>query len=100
MAFRHRASRTLILTDWVFNVARPESLGSRFFFTLTGVLGGLSVSRLIRFLTRDKAAAQRSFGRILQWDFDRIVMAHGDVLDQGGPRCLGVALKRIGVTSD
>ena len=73
---------------------------ARFFFTLTGVLGGVSVSRLIRFLTRDKAAARRSFERVLQWDFNRIVMAHGDVLEQGGPSCLRGALSRIGMTSD
>ena len=100
VVFRHRASRTLILTDWVFNVGRPQSLGARFFFTLTGVLGGVSVSRLIRFLTRDKAAARSSFGRVLQWDFNRIVMAHGDVIEQGGPRPLRGALTRIGMTSD
>ena len=100
VVFRHRASRTLILTDWVFNVGRPDSLGARFFFTLTGVLGGVSVSRLIRFLTRDNAAARRSFECVLQWDFNRIVMAHGEVLEQDGPRCLRDALTRIGMASD
>ena len=100
VVFRHRASRTLILTDWVFNVSRPDSLGARFFFTLTGVLGGVSVSRLIRFLSRDNAAARRSFECVLQWDFDRIVMAHGEVLEQDGPRCLRDALTRIGMASD
>ena len=99
VAFRHGSSRTLILTDWVFNVGRPESIGARLFFSVTGVLGGVSISRLIRFLTRDTAAARRSFEHVLEWDFNRIVLAHGDILEQDGPRSLKNALSRIGRSS-
>ena len=33
---------------------------------------------------RDRAAARAAVDRILSWDVDRVIMAHGDVLDAGG----------------
>ena len=32
--------------------------------------------------------ARRSLDRILAWDFDRVVVAHGDVLERGGRELL------------
>jgi hypothetical protein len=39
-------------------------------------------------LIRDRRAARQSLVRILGWDFDRIVVAHGDVLERGGREAL------------
>jgi hypothetical protein len=39
-------------------------------------------------LIRDHRAARQSLERILGWDFDRIVVAHGDVLSSGGRETL------------
>ena len=33
---------------------------------------------------RDRRAARASVDKILQWDFDRIIVTHGDVLETGG----------------
>ena len=30
---------------------------------------------------KDKAAARESLQRILEWDFDRIVLSHGDLIE-------------------
>ena len=35
-------------------------------------------------LIRDRAAARASLQAILAWDIDRVVVAHGDVLETGG----------------
>jgi hypothetical protein len=37
---------------------------------------------------RDRRAARESLERILGWDFDRVVVAHGDVLERGGREAL------------
>ena len=37
---------------------------------------------------RDRAAARQSLEQILAWDFDRVVVAHGDILDSGGHQAL------------
>jgi len=92
VAFLHRPSRTLILTDLAFNVARPASLRTRLFFRLTGVHGGFSTSRLMRLLVRDRAAARSSAERVLGWEFDRIIVSHGDVLEDDAQRSLQRAL--------
>jgi glyoxylase-like metal-dependent hydrolase (beta-lactamase superfamily II) len=50
--------------------------------------GRFGPSRLDPFLIRDRRAARQSLERILAWDFDRVVVAHGDVLENGGPDAL------------
>lgn len=30
---------------------------------------------------KDRAAAERSIEHILAWDFDRLIMSHGDILE-------------------
>jgi glyoxylase-like metal-dependent hydrolase (beta-lactamase superfamily II) len=45
-------------------------------------------SRLDPLLIRDRRQARESLERILAWDFDRIVVAHGDVLERGGRQAL------------
>jgi hypothetical protein len=35
-------------------------------------------------MIRDRRAARASVERILQWDFDRVIVTHGEVLETGG----------------
>jgi hypothetical protein len=79
-----RRSRTLITTDLVFNMRQHRSLLTRWFFRLDDAYGKFGPSRLWRLLMRDRAAARAAVDRILAWDFDRVVLAHGDVLESGG----------------
>jgi hypothetical protein len=82
--FFHRRSRTLIVTDLVFNLLHTNSLATRLVFSLDGAYGRFGPSRLWRLLTRDRATARAAVDRILSWNFDRVVLAHGDVLETGG----------------
>jgi hypothetical protein len=50
--------------------------------------GRFGPSRLLRFAIRDKAACRRSIDRILEWDFERVVVTHGEVLESGGREAL------------
>jgi hypothetical protein len=96
VAFLHRASRTLILTDWLFNFGGPHtegaehhrSLWTRAYLRLAGAWGGPRQSKLLRSFITDKAAARASTDHILAWDFDRIIVGHGDVLPTGGHAAL------------
>jgi hypothetical protein len=38
----------------------------------------------VRRLIRDRVAARESVARILRWNFDRVIVTHGDVLESGG----------------
>lgn len=84
VVFLHAASRTLVLTDLAFNVAEGGRNRARIFHWLVGATGRFGPHRLVRLGIRDRAAAARSLDRILEWDFDRIVVSHGDVLESGG----------------
>jgi hypothetical protein len=78
----HVASRTLVLTDLAFNVrSRNEA---RLFHRLVGATGRFGPHRVARAGIRDRTAARASLETILAWDFDRVVVSHGDVLESGG----------------
>lgn len=92
VVFLHRSTRTLLLTDLAFNVQHAASLSGRVFFRLTGVYGRFATSRLMRLMVRDRVAARAAAERILGWDFDRVIVTHGDVLERGGHDALRNAL--------
>jgi hypothetical protein len=84
VVFFHRASRTLILCDLAFNFGPAAAAPTRLLMKLIRSYGRLGPSKLDPLLIRDRAAARQSLEQILAWDFDRIVVAHGDVLPSGG----------------
>jgi len=88
VVFLHRASRTLLLTDISFNVQHSRSLLTRLFLRVNNAYGRFGPSRMLRSMVRDRAALRASVDRILAWDFDRVVVTHGDVLGSGGREAL------------
>jgi hypothetical protein len=88
VVFFHRASRTLLLCDLAFNFGPRTALPTRLLMKLLRSYGRLGPSTLDPWLIRDRRAARESLERILAWDFDRVVVAHGDVQESGGHRIL------------
>lgn len=82
--FCHKPSRTLICTDLAFNMREDPSAFARFIWRMMGAWNKFGPSRMERLLCRDKAALGASLTAILAWDFDRVVVGHGDVLESGG----------------
>ena len=83
-AFLHRASRTLILTDLAFNIRQSDSWFTRLFMRINGAYGHFGPSRIFRTLVKDRAALRSSLNRMQEWDFDRITVTHGEILETGG----------------
>ena len=92
----HRPSRTLVLTDLAFNVESREQSRARIFHALVGAVGRFGPHRLARAYIRDRAAARASRDRILAWDFERVVVAHGAVLERNGRQRLAEAFAFLG----
>ena len=88
VVFFHRASRTLIMCDLAFNFGPRTAAPTRLLMKLLRSYGRFGPSTLDPLLIRDRRAARRSLERILAWDFDRVVVAHGDVLESGGHQAL------------
>lgn len=84
VVFFHRPSATLIATDLAFNVESSSPALTRLLFRLGGTYGRLSPTLLERLLVRDRPAFRRSLERVLEWPFDRVVVAHGAVSEKGG----------------
>lgn len=87
-AFLHRPSRTLLLTDMAFNIRHSSSWLTRTYLRLSGAYGRLAVTRLEKALVKDRAALRASLERVLAWDFERVVVCHGEVLERGGREAL------------
>jgi len=89
VVFLHRASRTLLCLDLCFNVRRSSSLFTRVFMRVNGAYGRFGPSRLFRYtMLSDARAVRESVDRILEWDFARVTVAHGDVLETGAREAL------------
>jgi len=88
----HRASRTLLITDLCFHIQRASAPLARLFFRANGMWQHFGPSRIIRRVgVSDRTAFGQSLERVLEWDFERIVPGHGDVLEHGGPAALSAA---------
>ena len=89
VALFHRPTGTLVIPDLCFNVQRSDSLAARLFFKANGMWQRFGPSRLIRALTvSDRLAFERSLERMFEWDFERVIPGHGDVLERGGPAAI------------
>jgi hypothetical protein len=84
VAMLHRPSRTLVVADLVHNVGAEKPWLSRVFYGALGGYGGFKTNLLDRAATRDRPAARGSLARVQAWNFDRVVMCHGSVLETGG----------------
>ena len=86
--FLHRPSRSLIVADVIENFETSSHWPTRTYLKVAGIHRKPGLSRSLRPFFRDKKRARRSIDEILSWDFDRIVLAHGDIIDSGGPDAL------------
>jgi hypothetical protein len=96
IVFLHRASRTLIVTDLVENLDRETaSLFGRTLARLFGVGSKPVASPEHRLYTNDAPSAARSFERIRSWDFERIVLSHGALIESDGPAVMEAVAQRL-----
>ena len=94
VAFLHTPSHTLVLVDVCFNLQRLPRALDRIAARALGVwrrFGPTPTARLI--LLRDRVAVAAWIEQLCEWEFSRIAVAHGDVLD-AGPSGLRAAFAR------
>lgn len=96
VVFHHRPTGTVLLTDLAFNLRDGETLLTRLFMRLMGVYGRFGPSRMFRQFIRDRAAARKSLDAVLAWDFERVIVTHGAVVQIRGKRLLRDAYKWMG----
>jgi hypothetical protein len=93
----HRASRTLIVADLLFNFGPEASAWTRFLvLCAVGRQHHPGMSRPFRMAIKDQAAFQQSVKTLTSWGFDRVIVGHGEVIETDGHRKLVNALKDAG----
>jgi hypothetical protein len=98
VAFFHRASRTLILVDLVenFTAATPgTNLFLRIAFRAFGMWNRPRPAPEYRFAWGDKARVREGMARILAWDFERVILSHGDVITRDARQIVAQAWREI-----
>jgi len=79
----HRPSRTLLCADLVFNISPRAPWLTRVAMRCMGGYPGCRVTLLERVGMR-RDLAREDLAVIAGWDFDRVIMAHGEVIESGG----------------
>jgi hypothetical protein len=82
VVFLHRPSRTLIATDLSFNLGRDMPWSSALLCRINGCYDHFGPSRLFKSVIKDRAALRGSIDRLLGWDFDRLIVSHGAIVER------------------
>jgi hypothetical protein len=81
--FLHAPSKTLVLTDLCMNLQKL-SRHERVWARLIGIPPRFGTTRFTKLLSRDRAAMRQASQEVLAWDFDRVIVSHGDTITRGG----------------
>lgn len=95
----HRASRTLVVCDLVFNFPGGMGLFGNLLLKLASVGGhhAPGVTRPFKKAIKDPAAYAASVRAILDQDFDRVIVGHGSPIETGGKDKLRAAFRGAGI---
>lgn len=95
VVFFHKASRTIYTADLFFNIREPEGFLAPLTFRMMGVFKRFAAAKMWRRWVADRAAFQRSIEQILSWSFERIVVAHGEAVEQDARVQFEAALREL-----
>jgi len=78
MVFFHRLSRTLVVSDIVFNYSPAQAASD------PGAAEGLGPHDRIKAAISDPNALRDSIENVLRWPFERVIVAHGQIVESEG----------------
>ncbi|KAF9033993.1 hypothetical protein BDZ89DRAFT_1012174 [Hymenopellis radicata] len=99
VAFYHIASKTLVVADLLFNLPGTEQYSKSKQSSkvpLVGKIdpfGGLE-KRMLWALGKDKDAMRRDARTVSEWDIQRIIMCHGDVIEENAGKAWKAAYSK------
>jgi len=88
----HTPTRTLITADLSFHILEADGWLDRTILKMAGAYGKLGPSSLFKsWFMQDGQALRRTVDALLERDFDRILLAHGQPVETGGKAGLRAA---------
>jgi len=88
----HRPSRTLVVTDLVFNVRHPGNWSTGMVLRMMGTHKRLRQSRAWHLYTKDRAQVRASVEKVLSWEFDRVLPGHGEPYEGNAREAMRAAM--------
>jgi len=89
VALLHEQSRTLVLADMLFGFGPGHGLAMRTAARLFGMYGKWVAPKEGTLLKiHDRAKFRASIDAVLAWEFDRVVICHGRIVESGGREVL------------
>jgi hypothetical protein len=79
--FFHAESQTLILTDTAFYFDESFPLTTKLVSKVMGGYRKLRPSFLEQLATQEKEKVKQSVQKVLQWEFKRVIVAHGSIVE-------------------
>lgn len=80
--FFHKASKTIVSCDFMFNLStHPSPLTRTVAFLLGQRKPGSTL--LERVMIRDRVSAREQMGRVIAWEAERLLLAHGENVGTG-----------------
>ncbi len=87
VAFFHKQSNTLVLTDTGLHIGEESPFMTRWIFKVMGAYKKFGLSRMEKkIFIKDQKTFHESIAKILQWDFQKIMLAHGKPIEMNGHR--------------
>jgi hypothetical protein len=93
VVFFHQPSRTLYTADLAFSIMEPKGLIAPLALRAMGIYKRFAVAKMWKGWVKDKAAFQTSIDRVMAWPFERIAVAHGDIVEGNARQKLFAALR-------
>ena len=85
----------MVLTDTAFHVDASFPWQTQLVFRIIGGDRQLEPTLLEKLASRDKERVKQSIQKVLCWDFDRVIMAHGSIIERDGKRQLQAGYEKF-----
>lgn len=95
VVFYHRATKTFVCADALIHLSTHESLATR---VVAGLMRNTGPGKgwVERFAVRDHGLGRAQVERILSWDIEGLVLAHGALVPRGGHAAILDAYRWLG----
>lgn len=88
VVFFHKPSQTLIVTDLLFNLKPPPGIFKWALYKFMKISSPVGVSRYGRLTFGNGSEFKTAIHKILEWDIERIIMCHGEIVDENAKEAL------------
>ena len=99
VAFFHKPTKTLILVDLIENITdkTPDTnlILKLWWKVIFHMWNNPKPAPEYQWGWKDKVAAKKSIEKILDWDFEKIILAHGDLIHSNAHKTARQAWQRL-----